>query len=75
VALEGARQGQESLVVPSGPWQQVGKERGGHMYPNLPVMLSISHLGYNERHYLKLHDGSSSFHFIVLFYDVSLPTA
>lgn len=57
-------------MVSSGPQQEVEKERDGHIHPNLLIMLSISHPGHNDRHYLKLRDGSSSFHFFVLFYDV-----
>lgn len=73
VAAVSLGQGQTGTVGLSGSLgarQQDGKERCGQMHPILLSMLSISHLGYNEGHYLKLHDGSSSFNGFVLFYDV-----
>lgn len=66
-SVEEARQGEEGWVVPSGPWQRGGKERGAHVPPNLLITLSIPHQGYDERQYLKLHDGPHLFTFSCFF--------
>lgn len=74
LAAASLEQGQPGSVGLSGSLQarqQAGKERGGHMHPILLSALSVSHLGYNEGHYLKLRHDSSSFSGFVLFYDVS----